>query len=124
MKDVWDPQKYEEFKNERSLPFFELLELVRPGPADSCVDLGCGTGELTKILHSKIKPERIIGVDNSRSMLSKAWDVHTPGLSFELKDISEALIPNNWNLVFSNAALQWCDNHAELFRKIFLSLNS
>ncbi len=46
--DVWNPDQYGKFRDERSAPFHDLLALVRRGDAPRIVDLGCGTGELTR----------------------------------------------------------------------------
>ena len=47
---TWNPDKYEQFKKERYAPFEDLLSLVRIRPAMHAIDLGCGTGELTRRL--------------------------------------------------------------------------
>jgi trans-aconitate 2-methyltransferase len=45
-------------------------------------------------------------------------------LSFKQRTIEEQLVENeNWDLIFSNAALQWVDDHQELFPKIISKLN-
>ena len=48
MTDTWDPAQYDKFQREREQPFFDLLALIRPAPAMRVVDLGCGTGKLTR----------------------------------------------------------------------------
>ena len=47
-QDVWKPELYARFRAERSRPFFDLLAMVRARPGMRVVDLGCGTGELTR----------------------------------------------------------------------------
>ena len=44
----WNPEQYHKFQSQRSAPFFDLLKLVEVRPNISAVDLGCGTGELTR----------------------------------------------------------------------------
>ena len=67
----WDPDQYERFKAERTRPFWDLLALVQPVPGGRVVDLGCGTGELTKELHRVLDASEPVGVDNSSAMLER-----------------------------------------------------
>jgi trans-aconitate 2-methyltransferase len=110
---TWDPSQYERFKDERSRPFFDLLELVRAKPGMRVVDLGCGTGELTAQLHRALKASSTLGVDSSAAMLEKAQAYAEPGLRFEMGDL-RALRESALDLVFSNAALHWVDGHEQL----------
>src|SRR5580700_9159808 len=71
----WDPEQYERFKAERSRPFFDLLALVRPRPGMRVVDLGCGTGELTTELHTRLGARETVGIDSSETMLAKGAEV-------------------------------------------------
>ena len=54
-QDVWNPSQYDRFRDERSQPFFDVLGFVRPRPKMRVVDLGCGTGELTRALHHRLE---------------------------------------------------------------------
>ena len=68
----WNPAQYERFRDERARPFFDLLDLVQPRPELRVVDLGCGTGELTRELHEQLSARETIGIDNSPAMLAKS----------------------------------------------------
>jgi trans-aconitate 2-methyltransferase len=50
---AWSPTQYGKFAAERTQPFLDLLALVQPIPGGRAVDLGCGTGELTRLLHER-----------------------------------------------------------------------
>ena len=56
--DGWSPDQYERFRSERQQPFDDLLTLCHPVPGGRIVDLGCGTGDLTKILHEEMAAQR------------------------------------------------------------------
>ena len=116
----WDPAQYERFKAERSRPFFDLLALVRPRPAMRVVDLGCGTGELTGELHTRLGARETLGIDSSEAMLAKAAPVaaQKPGLRFERGRVEDWAPAAPVDLVFSNAALHWVDGHEELFARL------
>lgn len=112
MASPWNPEQYHRFRNERSQPFFDLLELVAPVPGGTVIDLGCGTGELTAALHAKTGAATTLGLDSSETMLAKAADHAGNGLSFAPGDISS--FGGQFDIVFSNAALQWLNGHEAL----------
>jgi trans-aconitate 2-methyltransferase len=69
--DAWDHAQYARFERERSVPFFDLLDLVEPCPGGRVVDLGCGTGELTRALHERTRARSTVGIDSSQAMLER-----------------------------------------------------
>ena len=117
-QDAWNPKQYNKFKDERSQPFHDLMSLLQPCTQARIVDLGCGTGELTSELHHQLKAVKTMGIDSSDQMLEKARAFAAPGLSFEKGDIESWDLKEQFDIVFSNAALQWCSGHPQLFRKL------
>ena len=113
----WDPKQYHKFQAERSAPFFDLLALVEICPHLKVVDLGCGTGELTRQLAEALPNSDVTGIDSSSTMLEKAGSFANPNLHFEQGD--QAQLSGEWDLIFSNAALQWSEDHSELIRNLF-----
>lgn len=118
MPGDWNPDQYERFRNERSQPFFDLLELVRPAPGGRAVDLGCGTGELTRVLHERLGAAETLGIDSSPAMLERAAQFAGGGLRFELADIATFTAERPFDVVFSNAALQWLPDHERLVPRV------
>ena len=113
----WDPQQYHKFQAERSAPFFDLLALVEVRPNLRVVDLGCGTGELTRHLADALPDSDVTGLDSSPQMLEKAASYAGPNLRFEHGDQSK--LTGEWDLIFSNAALHWSENHHELIPRLY-----
>jgi trans-aconitate 2-methyltransferase len=122
MKDSWNPNQYEKFKNERSQPFFDLMAMVEKTKIDHAVDLGCGSGELTRILQDHLHARSMTGIDSSAAMLEKSKSFETPSLSFRLQDIELFRDPGKYDLIFSNAALQWCESHGRILENLRASL--
>ena len=120
--DAWNPQQYDKFKNERSQPAYDLLDLVQPVANANAVDLGCGTGEYTAALHKELNARQTAGLDSSGEMLKKAAGFAGGGLSFSIGDINTFDHPQAYDVIYSNAALQWCANHPDLFRRLHNSL--
>ena len=117
MQDPWDPARYGRFAAERSAPFHDLLALVRPVPGGRVVDLGCGSGELTAQLHRSLGAAETVGLDSSAAMLQRAWPLAGDGLRFQRGDIA-AFDAGGWDVVFSNAALQWVPDHGWLLPRL------
>ena len=115
----WNPNQYHKFQTERSAPFYDLLALVDVRPNLKVIDLGCGTGELTRQLADKLPNSHVTGLDSSPQMLdtARAASLSRPGLVFELGD--QSTLTGEWDLIFSNAALQWSENHAELIPYLY-----
>jgi trans-aconitate 2-methyltransferase len=121
-EDVWDPTQYDRFHDERSQPFFDLLNLVRPQPGMRVVDLGCGTGELTHKLHRHLGARETLGIDSSLAMLAESRAHAAEGLRFEKDEIIQFAAQRAgeapWDLIFSNAALHWVPEHDDLLRSL------
>jgi trans-aconitate 2-methyltransferase len=114
---AWSPEQYGQFADERSRPFFDLLALVRPREGMRVVDLGCGTGELTGAMHERLAARETLGVDSSETMLAKA--PRAGGLRFERATIEDFVARGErFDLVLSNAALHWVEDHPRLFERL------
>lgn len=121
----WNPDVYNQFKNIRFKPFYDLAELITEEKEMKAVDLGCGTGEQTAILTEKFPNALFTGIDSSPEMLEKSKTLENERLHFRLATTEEMLnADENWGLIFSNAALQWSDNHYDLFSKLISKLKS
>ena len=114
MTSPWDPGQYHRFRAERAQPFNDLLELCEPAPGGRAIDLGCGTGELTRLMHERMGVAETLGVDSSETMLAEAGVQGGNGLDFKRDDIAGYKDTVGFDLVFSNAALQWVDDHEAL----------
>jgi trans-aconitate 2-methyltransferase len=117
----WNPELYHKFQTERFVPFADLLGMVEVKPGLKVIDLGCGTGELTRKLADHLPESEVVGVDSSVEMLAQAAKRTRSGLRFEQGSIEE--VDGEWDLVFSHAAIQWVDDHHRLIPRL-LSLLS
>ncbi len=123
MSDAWQPDQYARFRAEREQPFHDLLALVRPAPGGRVVDLGCGTGVLTPLLHEHTGAAETVGVDRSEAMLAQSAEHAGSGVRFEQGAI-EAFAERGLDVVFSNAALQWVPDHEALFPRLAATLGA
>ena len=112
----WNPELYHQFQKERFAPFKDLKDMIVVRPCLKALDLGCGTGELTEMISELLPESEVLGIDSSKEMLEKASQGKHSGLNFELHSIED--VGGNWDLIFSNAAIQWVDNHKQLIPKL------
>ena len=124
--DAWNPTQYDKFRREREQPFFDLLALVQPAPDMRVVDLGCGTGKLTRLLHAKLQARETVGVDRSARMLESAQAEATidqpAGLRFQIGTIEAFTGRNEYDLILSNAAFHWVEDHEALITRLAAAL--
>jgi trans-aconitate 2-methyltransferase len=118
VRDTWNPTQYERFRAEREQPFHDLVALITKRPAGRVVDLGCGTGLLTAALHRELSATETLGVDSSDAMLERARTLEIEGLEFARGDISDWQPAAPFDVVLSNAALQWVGDHHTLFARL------
>lgn len=117
MADVWNPDQYGKFRAERAAPFHDLLALVEPVPAPRVVDLGCGTGDLTRVAHERLGARETVGVDSSAAMLERAAAQAGAGVSFVQGDLG-TFSGGGWDVVLSNAAIHWVPDHEALLARL------
>ena len=116
---TWDPKQYLQFAEERTLPCRDLVRRIELNAPASIIDLGCGPGNSSAVIADRWPQAQITGLDNSPEMIAAA---------------RRALPQNNWivgdimgwaegddhpfDLVFSNAAMQWVDDHSVAFARL------
>ena len=113
----WDPQQYARFAGQRLRPALDLLARIPLEQPQTVVDLGCGTGNVTRILRSRWPQARISGVDASPQMLAEARAAEA-NISWEQSDLAAWNPGTSFDLVYSNAALHWLDDHPALFARL------
>lgn len=104
MQNLWDNYLYEDKHAFVWQHGEDLLRLLNPKPGEFILDLGCGTGQLTKKI--AIAGADVLGIDAASSMIEKA-QANYPHLRFEVGDARNFQIDQPVNAVFSNATLHW-----------------
>jgi trans-aconitate 2-methyltransferase len=121
--DTWDPSQYNKYRLEREQPFYDLLAMIKPAPGMDVVDLGCGTGSLTRKLHAALNAHSTLGIDRSARMLEEATTNGVPaGLRFEVGDMNGFSAQGAFDLIFSNAAFHWVTGHEALIARLSAAL--
>ncbi len=120
----WNANQYMKFDRERTQPSVDLLNRIPLDTPKQIIDIGCGPGNSTAVLRSRYQNAKILGVDSSASMIERAKKDY-PELSFALCDVPAGLrdLDQKFDLVFSNACLQWIPDHVTLIPKLMELLN-
>lgn len=109
----WNPDQYLKFADERTRPCRDLARAVQLLNPQNIIDLGCGPGNSTEVLLKYWPQATIVGLDNSAEMIKMAREKY-PQLEWQQADIANWHAAERYDLVFSNAALQWLPDHARL----------
>ena len=120
---AWDPRQYLRFGDERQRPGIELLARIPDVDAGTIFDLGCGPGNLTGLIADRWPGAEVVGVDSSPEMLDRARR-HRPDLGWIEADIAAWRPDGPVDIVYSNAALHWLTDHAELFPRLLSFLRA
>jgi trans-aconitate 2-methyltransferase len=119
----WDPDVYALYRAYRERPALDLLTAI-PTDLDpkEIWDLGCGPGEQAALLAARHPFARVRGLDSSPDMLVSARRLMTR-VEWVLEDIATFQPETPADLLFSNAALQWVDDHADLIPRLARALS-
>lgn len=118
----WNPDLYLAFGDHRLRPAIDLMARIPLEAPRRIVDLGCGPGHVTKLLAERWPEAETVGIDNSSAMLERARH-DFPTLAFRLGDIAAWRGDPPVDLIFTNAALHWLDDHDHLFPRLLAQLN-
>lgn len=114
---TWDPDTYAtnaRFVSDLGLGVVELLD---PQPGERILDLGCGDGALTKVLIER--GAEVVGVDGSEDMVRGALQA---GIDAHVADGEALAFANEFDAVFSNAALHWMTRPDDVIAGVARSL--
>lgn len=115
----WNALQYLKFERQRTQPAIDLVYRIGLSNPEKILDVGCGPGNSTRVLKDRFCQAMVTGIDNSENMLEKARADH-PDLNFRLCDVNGDLdeLDHDYDIVFSNACLQWIPNHPLLLEKL------
>lgn len=115
----WDSAQYLKFLKERTQPSVDLINRIKLKSPAKIIDIGCGPGNSTNALFERFQNANILGVDYSDDMLKKAKSKY-PYLQFSKFNAESENwnIGDNYDIVFSNACVQWVPDHYKLLPKM------
>lgn len=109
----WDAERYAKnarFVSDLGAP---VVELLAPKPGERILDLGCGDGALTRKLMDA--GASVLGVDASPQLVAAA---RARGVDARVMDARRLELDESFDAVFSNAALHWIPEAADVIRGV------
>jgi len=123
---AWNGHEYDAVSRQRFAVGDLLIRLAGVRPGEDVLDVGCGTGELTLKLAKIAYPGQVLGIDNAPGMievaLSKAEAADIQNLAFWVCDMRDLNLVDEFDVIFSNSALQWVWEQETVLAALFRAL--
>ena len=104
--ESWDPGQYLKFADHRLRPALDLMGRIPLENPKVIYDLGCGSGNVARLLADRWPAADIVGVDNSPEMLTEAADSPSR-VRWEYGDLADWKPDASPSVLYSNAVIQW-----------------
>lgn len=116
---TWNPGQYLKFAAERTRPCRDLASRISVPEVRRIIDLGSGPGNSTEVLASFWPSAELTALDNSPDMVEMGRRQY-PNYRWIAGDIARwaSSEGDQFDIVFSNAALHWVPDHADVFPKL------
>jgi trans-aconitate 2-methyltransferase len=122
----WDAARYHRISGPQFDWGQRVIGRLKPLAGERILDLGCGTGRLTRELWTGVGGGRIVGLDASGAMLAvaraAAIDDGAPRVSYVQASGTAVPFREAFDAVFSAATLHWIKDHRAVFASVRQSL--
>jgi len=104
-KHAWD---YDQHSKVQNFCASILIKEIGNDSFSNILDIGCGTGNYTKLLREKFPKAKIKAIDISSEMIKVAKEKkENKGIEFIVADAQEFKLEEKFDLISSNASFQW-----------------
>ncbi len=114
----WNPELYLKFNEERTRPAIDLAANINVNNPKKIIDIGCGPGNSTQVLFKKWPESKIVGIDNSASMIKSAKKSY-PKMEWQIEDATKMEKNDKYDVIFSNSTIQWIKDQEKLIKNFF-----
>ena len=118
---MWNPAQYLKFAAPRFRPAMDLLARIEVEAPETVYDLGCGAGNVTRVLAERWPNAHLVGIDDSPEMLAQAAKA-APGIVWQCQSVATWEPERAVDVIYSNAALHWLPDHPALFPRLMRCL--
>ncbi len=123
---TWDAEQYARNSSAQFTWAEELIGKLALRGDERILDVGCGDGKVTAELARRVPRGEVVGVDSSADMVRTAEAAFPasahPRLSFARMDAAGLSFKEEFDVVFSNAALHWVRDHGPVLGGVARSL--
>lgn len=120
----FDGEKYKNSSSHQKEWGIDLISQLSLKGNEMILDLGCGDGVLTEKLSGFVLDGKVKGIDSSIGMIQTARKIKRVNLEFIQMDINTMGFKNEFDIIYSNAALHWVKNHNRLLEKSYAALKN
>lgn len=121
--ESWNPGQYLKFADHRLRPALDLMGRIPLEHPKVVYDLGCGSGNVTRLLADRWPDADVVGMDNSPEMLERAAsgdsDTDVGRVRWQTGDLAGWTPDSAPSVLYSNAVIQWVPDHAELVPRLW-----
>jgi trans-aconitate 2-methyltransferase len=114
----WDADTYDVVSDPQFQWGMEVLERLELRGDETAADAGCGSGRVTEELIGRLPNGRVIAVDGSEAMITKAQERLGDRATYVVSDLSELALSESVDLIFSTATFHWIVDHDRLFARL------
>lgn len=119
----WNPALYTDLITHRERAALDLLHRVEIKNPRLILDAGCGTGNVTHIIKRRWPDANVTGLDYSKNMIDAARESNS-SITWIADDLRTWSTDQKFDLIYSNATLQWIENNDEVILKLFSCLSN
>ena len=114
--------EYEKYATIQKFASYVLLNLLKIKNGEDVLDLGCGTGHVTRIIRNMTK-SKVVGIDPSEGMIKEAI-AKSRGMEivYEVKSAEEMDYYEDFDVIFCNSTLQWFNDPEKALRNCYKAL--
>ena len=125
-KYSWDAEEYAKHSSPQLEWAKELIPKLKLTGNEALLDIGCGDGKITAQIASCLPRGCVVGIDNSEEMINLARgkfpQTACPNVSFQVMDARKLSFTEQFDRVFSNAALHWIIDHRPVLEGVCRAL--
>ncbi len=113
---------YEKYATIQKSASYVLLNLLKIKNEEDVLDLGCGTGHITRVIR-KMTKGKVVGIDPSEGMIKEAI-AKSRGMEivYEVKSAEEMDYYEDFDVIFCNSTLQWFNDPEKALRNCYKAL--
>ena len=100
-----------------------MIDMLNVEKGATVLDLGCGTGYLTKVLSEQVGPEgKVVAVDPDEERLKIAKEKYSARNIEYIQADNKTFPPGQYDLIFSNIVIHWISDKEAVLQQAYQNL--